>query len=67
MAPMAGGITYGQEDGPVLLLGPLEGLLPPGIPVHRIVGMLQKVRALLIRKTICLTKGTTVQYVVSGW
>ncbi|MPN30053.1 hypothetical protein SDC9_177510 [bioreactor metagenome] len=38
---MAGGVADGDEEGAVLLSGFLEGLAPPGVPVHGIVGMLQ--------------------------
>jgi hypothetical protein len=44
---MAGGIAYGKEYGLVLPFCPLESFVTPGIPVHRVPGVLQKVRALL--------------------
>jgi hypothetical protein len=37
---MAGGVPDAEEDGLVLLAGVLEGLLSPGIPIHRVVGVL---------------------------
>jgi hypothetical protein len=45
---MAGGVTNAEENGFVLLSGPSEGLLSPRIPIHRIVGMLQKIRIRLV-------------------
>ena len=44
MTPVTGGITDGQKNGFVLPLGPGESLRPPGIPVHRVVCVLQQVR-----------------------
>jgi hypothetical protein len=40
VAPVAGRITYRQQDRPVLPAGQSERLLVPGLPVHRIVGVL---------------------------
>jgi len=47
MAPVAGGIAYGEEDRPVFSGCGLEGFLSPGVPVHGIVGVLPQVEALL--------------------
>jgi len=52
MAPMAGRIADRQENGLVLLLCPPQGRLAPGIPLHRIVGVLQQVRAGLLGEVI---------------
>jgi hypothetical protein len=52
MAPVAGGITYGKEDGLIFLLCFLKSLLPPGIPIHRIIGMLQQVGTFLKQQPI---------------
>src|SRR6185437_14018034 len=41
MAPMTRGIPDAHQDRFVLLAGRLQGLFPPGIPVHRVMGMLQ--------------------------
>jgi hypothetical protein len=43
---MAGGITDRKEEGFVLFLGLLESFLAPGIPIHRVVGVLEKIGAL---------------------
>ena len=45
MAPMAGGIADGEEDGLVLGLGLGEGLLAPGHPMNRIVLVLEEIGA----------------------
>ena len=47
VAPVAGGVADAEEDGLVLGAGLLQGLRPPGVPVHRVVGVLQQVRARL--------------------
>ncbi len=47
VAPVAGGVAYGDEEGLVLLPGLPEGIVAPGVPVHRVVGMLQQVGRLL--------------------
>ncbi len=43
VAPVAGGVADRQQDGLVLVPRGGEGLRPPAVPVHRIVGMLQKI------------------------
>jgi hypothetical protein len=43
MAPVAGGVADGDEQGLVLGAGPGQGLLPPRVPVHGIVLVLEKV------------------------
>jgi hypothetical protein len=45
MAPMAGGIANAHKNWPVLLFGPQQRLLAPGIPINRIMGMLEQIRA----------------------
>ena len=52
VAPVARGVSDGQEDGLVLATGSLEGLLSPGVPIDRVVRMLKQVRALLIRQAV---------------
>jgi len=44
MAPVAGGIAYGEEDGLVFPFGFFKCLITPGIPVYRVICMLQQVR-----------------------
>ena len=45
MAPVAGGVADAQKDGLVFPAGSLQGLRPPGVPIHRIVGMLLEIGA----------------------
>ena len=45
VAPVAGGIADGQQDGLVLPARKGERFLTPRMPIHRIVGMLLKVKA----------------------
>ena len=52
VAPMAGGVADGKEDGLVLGASFLEGLVAPGVPVHGIVGVLQKVGAGFVGESI---------------
>src|SRR3972149_478576 len=51
VTPVAGGISYRKENGPVCLDGGIEGFFAPRVPVHRVVGVLQQVRAFLTRQT----------------
>ena len=41
VAPVAGGVADAQQDRFIFLPGPLQRLLAPGMPVHRVVGVLQ--------------------------
>ena len=54
MAPMTGGVADGEEDGLALGAGFRERLFAPGVPVHRIVRVLQKIRRLLMREAVCM-------------
>ena len=45
VAPVAGGVADAQKDGLVFPAGPFQGLRPPGVPIHRIVGMLLEIGA----------------------
>jgi hypothetical protein len=47
MTPMARGVAYGQKHRFFLGPGLLKGILAPGVPINGIIGVLQKVRALL--------------------
>ena len=52
VAPVAGRIADREKDRLVFRPGPREGLVPPGIPVDGIAGMLQQVGTALLRQTI---------------
>ena len=52
VAPVAGGIADGEENGFVLRAGCLEGLRAPWIPVNRIVGVLEEIWRGLLREAV---------------
>jgi len=54
VAPVAGGVAYGEENRPILPLRRPEGFLTPGIPFHGVVGVLQEIGALLIDQPVGL-------------
>jgi len=47
VTPVTSGITDGQENRLVLAFCQCKRLRPPGMPVHRVVGMLQQVGGIL--------------------
>jgi hypothetical protein len=49
---VTGGVTNGEKDGLVFLSGDIKSLLAPGIPVYRIMGMLEEIGALFGEETI---------------
>jgi hypothetical protein len=52
MAPVAGGIPNEKEHGLVFRCGPGESLFRPGMPVYRIVGMLDEIGAFFIDESV---------------
>jgi hypothetical protein len=52
MAPVAGGISDGKENGFIFRSGFGENVIGPGMPVNRIVGMLDKIGAFFIDKVV---------------
>ena len=52
VAPVAGGVAHRQQDGPVLGGRLREGLVAPGVPVDRVVGVLAQVRAGLVGESV---------------
>ena len=52
VAPVAGGIADGEEDGPALPPRAVEGFRPPRVPVHRVVRVLEEVGAGLGGQTV---------------
>jgi hypothetical protein len=52
MAPVAGGIADTKEDRLVFSLGFLKSLITPGIPIYRVMGMLQKVGGFLVNQPV---------------
>src|ERR1039457_3338310 len=49
VAPVTGGVADGEEDRLVLVLGPLQGLVTPGVPLDRVVRMLTEGGGGLVR------------------
>jgi hypothetical protein len=45
MAPVAGGVAHRQQDRPARFPGQGDGLVVPGLPCHRVAGMLQQIGA----------------------
>ena len=43
MAPVTGTIAHAQENGFILRLGSSQGFFTPGIPINRIIRMLQQI------------------------
>src|SRR6516165_12500734 len=52
MAPVASGVADRKENRFVLPPGLLESFGSPGIPIHRVVSVLEKIRTLLVKETI---------------
>ena len=52
VTPVAGRVSDGKEYGLIFLAGFPKSLLPPGIPIHRVFGMLQKIGAFFPCKMI---------------
>ena len=52
VAPVARGVADGDEDRLVLVTGPAQGLVPPGEPLHRVVGVLAEIRARLVGQVV---------------
>jgi len=48
MTPVAGGIADRKKNGPVFFPGLFKSLFSPGIPVHRVVRMLEKIGTLFL-------------------
>jgi hypothetical protein len=57
VAPVAGRVADGEEDRPVQQAGAGEGSLTPGLPVHRVVQVLQEIRARLAGQAVGLARG----------
>ena len=54
MAPVTGGVADGEEYRPVGLFCLFERLIPPCIPIYRVVGVLEKIWALLVNEAVCI-------------
>ena len=52
MAPVAGRIANAQQNGPIEFLRLLQRLFPPGIPIHRVMCVLEQVGAGLMNEPV---------------
>jgi hypothetical protein len=52
VAPVAGRIPYGEKNGFIFCTRFIECLSAPWVPVNVIVGVLEKIWALLINQTV---------------
>ena len=52
VAPVARRVPDREQDGTVLAAGLLQGLVPPRVPVHRVVGVLQEVGTGLVGQPV---------------
>jgi len=52
MTPVAGGISDAHQNGLVFLSGFLNSFVSPGIPVNRVVGVLEQVGAAFVNEFI---------------
>ena len=52
MAPMAAAVTDAHEHQLVLRLRLGKGLIAPGVPVHRVVGVLQEIDRAFAREVV---------------
>jgi hypothetical protein len=53
---MTGGITDGQQDRFIVVAGLGQSFFIPGIPVHWVVSVLQKVRASCVYQVISVVR-----------
>ena len=67
MAPMAGGIADGEQDRLLLGLGLGQRLRPPGLPMHRIVLVLQQIGAGLLAQPVAGGRGFRGRVFGHGW
>ena len=52
VAPVTGRISYAEEDRFVLGMGAFQRLGAPGIPIHRVIGMLEQIRTGLVDQAV---------------
>lgn len=67
MAPVAGRVADGKKDWLVFLLGFLKSLIAPGMPIDRVIGVLEEIRRtfreavrLKLCRRCCGMQGTSV-------
>ncbi len=63
VAPVTGAVAHREQDRPILPPRPLERLRPPRVPVDRVVGVLEEIRARLggqpVHRRATVQSGTT--------
>jgi hypothetical protein len=59
VAPVAGAVSDGQKNRPILPPGTLQRFIAPGIPIHRIVRVLEEIRRCFGLKTIRIRQGNS--------
>ena len=52
VTPVTGGVTDAEEDQLVFLPRPIESFLAPGVPVHRVVCVLEKIRTRFVNELV---------------
>jgi hypothetical protein len=52
MAPVAGGVSSTHQYHFIFPFGFVKGCTIPGMPVHRVVGMLKKIGAAFVDKSV---------------
>jgi hypothetical protein len=52
MAPVAGGITYGQEDRLILGFCSIERFVAPGVPINGVMGVLEEIRGFFVYQSV---------------
>jgi len=58
---MTGEVTNGEEDRLVFLACLREGILTPGIPIHRIVGVEEKIWTLRVNQAVRVSGGSLIR------
>jgi hypothetical protein len=54
MTPVARGISDADNQHLIFIFGFLQCFISPGVPVHRIMGMLKQIGAAFVDKLICV-------------
>jgi hypothetical protein len=57
MAPMAGTIADTENHRLILLPGLVEGFVAPGVPVHRVAGVLEEIGGFFVYEAVGLFLG----------
>ena len=66
VTPVTGRVADREQDRFIVLLGPVEGFVAPGVPVDRVMGMLQEVGARFQQETVRVLRGPIGAYVTGA-